>query len=94
MMELIAQRGLPLSGYGEKLFSTENADEEDKEADAIYDAIEERQDQRRKFHREKNEEAQLEEYRKERPKIQQQFAELKRGLEDVSNEEWANIPDV
>ena len=35
------------------------------------------QDERRKEHREKREREELEKYRKERPKIQQQFADLK-----------------
>jgi len=32
--------------------------------------------------------------RAERPKIQQQFADLKRGLSSVTDEEWENIPEV
>ncbi len=32
--------------------------------------------------------------RAERPKIQQQFADLKRGLAVVTDEEWENIPEV
>lgn len=36
----------------------------------------------------------MENYRKERPSIQQQFQELKRGLSTVSADEWANIPEV
>lgn len=31
---------------------------------------------------------------KERPKIQDQFADLKRGLNSVSAEEWENLPEV
>jgi len=33
-------------------------------------------------------------HRAERPKIQQQFADLKRGLSAVTDEEWENIPEV
>lgn len=33
-------------------------------------------------------------HRAERPKIQQQFADLKRGLSSVTDEEWDNIPEV
>lgn len=36
----------------------------------------------------------VEQYRRERPKIQQQFSDLKRMLADVSEEEWAAIPEV
>lgn len=32
--------------------------------------------------------------RAERPKIQAQFADLKRGLSAVSDAEWENLPDV
>jgi pre-mRNA-processing factor 6 len=32
--------------------------------------------------------------RAENPKIQQQFAHLKRELSTVTDEEWINIPDV
>lgn len=32
--------------------------------------------------------------RAERPKIQQQFADLKRGLSAVSDAEWENLPEV
>jgi pre-mRNA-processing factor 6 len=33
-------------------------------------------------------------HRAERPKIQQQFADLKRGLSAVTDEEWETIPEV
>jgi pre-mRNA-processing factor 6 len=33
-------------------------------------------------------------HRAERPKIQQQFADLKRGLAVVTDDEWENIPEV
>eukprot|EP00038_Savillea_parva_P031230 m.84021 g.84021 ORF g.84021 m.84021 type:complete len:994 (+) comp9576_c0_seq1:78-3059(+) len=82
------------TGYGGSLFSKGNFDKDDDEADSIYEAIEERQDERRKAHRERYEKEQLLKLRKERPKIQQQFADLKRQLTDVSMEEWANIPDA
>jgi pre-mRNA-processing factor 6 len=36
----------------------------------------------------------VEKYRQERPKIQQQFSDLKRQLGDVSYDEWMSIPDV
>ena len=36
----------------------------------------------------------MEKYRQERPKIQQQFSDLKRQLGDVSYDEWMSIPDV
>ena len=33
-------------------------------------------------------------HRAERPKIQQQFADLKRGLSVVTDQEWESIPEV
>lgn len=38
--------------------------------------------------------AQLEKYRQERPKIQQQFSDLRRALSSVSEDEWNSIPEV
>lgn len=46
------------------------------------------------FNREAREAAELTKHRAERPKIQQQFADLKRGLSVVTDEEWENIPEV
>jgi len=46
------------------------------------------------FHREAREQEELAKHRAERPKIQQQFADLKRGLAAVSDTEWENIPEV
>jgi len=36
----------------------------------------------------------VEKYRQERPKIQQQFSDLRRELQGVSESEWAAIPEV
>lgn len=44
--------------------------------------------------REAREKAEREEYERNNPKIQQQFADLKRALGSVSEEEWANLPEV
>ena len=45
-------------------------------------------------YREALENEELAKHRAERPKIQQQFADLKRGLSVVTDEEWENIPEV
>ena len=45
-------------------------------------------------YREAREEAELAKHRAERPKLQQQFVDLKRGLAAVTDEEWTNIPEV
>ncbi len=44
--------------------------------------------------REARENAEKEEYERNNPKIGQQFADLKRSLATVSDEDWANIPEV
>ena len=82
------------SGYGGSLFSKDPYDKDDEEADAIYEAIDRRMDEKRKDYREKRLQAELERYRQERPKIQQQFSDLKRELASVSESEWNNVPEV
>lgn len=82
------------SGYGGSLCGKDPYDEDDKEADQIYDAIDKRMDEKRKERREQKLKEDLEKYRQERPKIQQQFSDLKRNLAEVSEEEWMNIPEV
>lgn len=72
------------SGYGGSLFSKDPYDKDDAEADAIYEAIDKRMDEKRKEYREKRLREELERYRQERPKIQQQFSDLKRDLVRVS----------
>jgi pre-mRNA-processing factor 6 len=44
--------------------------------------------------REAREKQEREEYERNNPKIQQQFADLKRSLATISDDEWANIPEV
>lgn len=44
--------------------------------------------------REAREAQEREEYEANNPKIQQQFADLKRSLASVSEEDWANLPDA
>ncbi|KAH1016330.1 pre-mRNA-processing factor 6 [Dendroctonus ponderosae] len=82
------------SGYGGSLFSKDPYDKDDAEADAIYEAIDKRMDEKRKEYREKRLREELEKYRQERPKIQQQFSDLKRDLIQVSEDEWRHIPEV
>lgn len=53
-----------------------------------------RQDERRRTHREKKYKEAVEKLRKERPKIQQQFTDLKRQLAGITEDEWAAIPEV
>lgn len=82
------------SGYGGSLFSKDPYDKDDAEADAIYEAIDKRMDEKRKEYREKRLREELERYRQERPKIQQQFSDLKRDLAQVTEDEWKSVPEV
>ena len=53
-------------------------------ADEIYEMIDSKMDERRKIYREKKEQEMLQKYRDERPKIQEQFSDLKRQLKEVN----------
>jgi pre-mRNA-processing factor 6 len=93
------------------LFSSASNEEDDREAERIYDAVDEAMDSRRRARRyafqftictilltqssrEQREKEELARERSERPKIQQQFSDLKRGLSAVTDEEWETIPEV
>ncbi|KAL4998114.1 PRP1 splicing factor, N-terminal-domain-containing protein [Aspergillus recurvatus] len=76
------------------LFAYGQFDQEDDEADRIYREVDEKMDRRRKARREAREHQEREEYERKNPKIQQQFVDLKRSLASVSEDEWANLPEV
>ncbi|KAJ8094354.1 U4/U6 x U5 tri-snRNP complex subunit Prp1 [Marasmius tenuissimus] len=82
----------PDNEYG--LFAGTAYEQDDEEADKIYEAVDAAMDARRKARREAQEQEELAKYRAERPKIQQQFSDLKRGLSAVTDEEWESIPEV
>ena len=82
------------SGYGGSLFSKDPYDKDDEEADAIYESVDKRMDEKRKEYREAKLKKDLEKFRQERPKIQQQFTDLKRDLAAVTEEQWLKIPEV
>ncbi|KAL9622057.1 MAG: hypothetical protein Q9160_003556 [Pyrenula sp. 1 TL-2023] len=76
------------------LFAYGQYDREDDEADRIYQDVDEKMDRRRKQRREAREQQEREEFERNNPKIQQQFADLKRSLATVSDDDWASIPEV
>ncbi|KAI5119400.1 hypothetical protein M0805_005943 [Coniferiporia weirii] len=76
------------------LFAGMTYEADDEEADRIYELVDQNMDARRRARREAREQEELAKHRAERPKIQQQFADLKRGLSVVTDEEWENIPEV
>ena len=73
MHEILCQ----FSGYGGSLCSKDPYDKDDEEADMVYEAVDKRMDEKRKERREKKFQEEVEKYRQERPKIQQQFSDLK-----------------
>ncbi|KAK1749955.1 hypothetical protein QBC47DRAFT_310908 [Echria macrotheca] len=75
------------------LFAGGIYEKDDEEADRIWKEVDDKMARRRQKQREAREKADLEEYERKNPKIQQQFAGLKRALESVTDEEWANLPD-
>jgi len=81
-------------GYGGSLFKNDPYEKDDEEADEIYSSIDKRMDEKRKERRERRFQEEVDKYRQERPKIQQQFSDLKRKLADVTAEEWLNMPEV
>ncbi|KAI9725386.1 MAG: hypothetical protein M1828_003236 [Chrysothrix sp. TS-e1954] len=76
------------------LFAHGAYDRDDDEADRIYQDVDEKMDRRRKQRREAREKEERDEHERNNPKIQQQFADLKRALGTISNDEWANLPEV
>ncbi|GAO49931.1 hypothetical protein SAICODRAFT_97686 [Saitoella complicata NRRL Y-17804] len=77
------------------LFSSAPYDADDQEADNIYAAVDEKLARRTQKQREAREAEEREQERKEGlGGIQNQFADLKRGLAMVTDEEWAALPDA
>ncbi|CAN0914991.1 Protein STABILIZED1 [Linum grandiflorum] len=76
------------------LFDTKEYDEDDKEADAIYEGVAKHMDSRRKDRREARLKEEIEKYRASNPKITEQFADLKRKLHSMSANDWESIPDI
>lgn len=75
------------------LFASSVYEQDDEEADRIWENVDRQMDERRRKQREAREKAEMEEMRQKMPKIQAQFADLKRNLTSVSEEEWASLPE-
>ncbi|KAJ0052254.1 hypothetical protein Pint_02218 [Pistacia integerrima] len=67
------------------LFANSEYDEDDKEADAVWEAIDRREARLKQ---------EIEKYRASNPKITEQFADLKRKLYSLSADEWDSIPEI
>uniref|UniRef100_A0A0N4ZT01 Pre-mRNA-processing factor 6 n=1 Tax=Parastrongyloides trichosuri TaxID=131310 RepID=A0A0N4ZT01_PARTI len=81
-------------GYSGSLVARDPYEKDDEEADLIYQAIDDRLDERRKDHRQKIALEAKESFRKELPDFHQQFSDLTRQLASISESEWLAIPDV
>ena len=75
------------------LFATAVYEKDDEEADRIWDSVDRHMDERRRKQREIREAVEREAIRQSQPKIQAQFADLKRNLASVSESEWASLPE-
>eukprot|EP01053_Blabericola_migrator_P013053 Blabericola_migrator_1__13052@NODE_87_length_14713_cov_55_061450_g78_i0_p2_GENE_NODE_87_length_14713_cov_55_061450_g78_i0NODE_87_length_14713_cov_55_061450_g78_i0_p2_ORF_typecomplete_len1041_score228_21PRP1_N/PF06424_12/1_3e42Suf/PF05843_14/0_0027Suf/PF05843_14/0_18Suf/PF05843_14/0_18Suf/PF05843_14/4_6e06Suf/PF05843_14/7_3e11Suf/PF05843_14/0_19TPR_15/PF13429_6/11TPR_15/PF13429_6/0_0012TPR_15/PF13429_6/0_021TPR_15/PF13429_6/1_5e11TPR_15/PF13429_6/0_91TPR_15/PF13429_6/0_1TPR_19/PF14559_6/1_3TPR_19 len=82
------------TGYNENLFKDSEYDEDDRQADILYDAIDVAMDTRRRSRREKRLKEELAKKRAQNPTIHQQFADLKQALTSVTREEWEALPDI
>lgn len=67
------------TGYGGALFGDTPYEQDDKEADAIWEAVDDRMDMRRKERREALEREELRKYRSKLPTLHSQFSDIKRG---------------
>ncbi|KAJ7097220.1 PRP1 splicing factor, N-terminal-domain-containing protein [Mycena belliarum] len=76
------------------LFAGTIYEADDEEADQIFARVDGAMESRRKARREAREAKERQKARVDRPKIQEQFSDLKRGLSAVTDEEWGNLPEV
>ncbi len=77
-----------VGGYSDRPFDKDPLDNDDEEADRIYEAVDERMSQKRKRS------AQDDLPQDSRQKIALQFTELKEKLADVTEDQWMAIPEV
>lgn len=84
------------SGYFARggLFNDVPYDKEDEEADKVFAEIDDKMDSKRKRRRELKMLEDLKVARRSRPKITDQFADLKNDLKGISAAEWEGIPDI
>ncbi|KAK9279440.1 hypothetical protein L1049_013119 [Liquidambar formosana] len=76
------------------LFASAEYDEEDKEADEIWESVDKRMESRRKDWRETRLKQEIDEDKTSNPKIAKQFVGLKRELYALSEQEWDSIPEI
>uniref|UniRef100_A0A1D2A2C6 Pre-mRNA-processing factor 6 n=1 Tax=Auxenochlorella protothecoides TaxID=3075 RepID=A0A1D2A2C6_AUXPR len=83
-----------LGNDGGVLAGTGAYDDEDREADAVWDQVEDRMDERRREHRDARMKEELERFRAANPRIGDLFTDLKRGLAELDASAWEAIPEI
>ncbi|WVN88097.1 uncharacterized protein L203_103297 [Cryptococcus depauperatus CBS 7841] len=76
------------------LFAGTVYEADDEEADRVWDSVDARMDARRKARREAAEAKAAAEDRARNPKLQTQFADLKRSLSSLKDQDWDAIPEA
>ncbi|EIW70840.1 hypothetical protein TREMEDRAFT_61351 [Tremella mesenterica DSM 1558] len=76
------------------LFAGTVYEADDEEADKIWDSVDERMDARRKARRDAAEATAAEKERAKNPKLQTQFADLKRSMSTLKDSDWNAIPEA
>jgi pre-mRNA-processing factor 6 len=76
------------------LFAGTVYEADDEEADRIWESVDERMESRRRSKREAAEAEAAAKERARNPKIQTQFADLKRNLATLKDEDWLSIPEA
>ncbi|EGC29393.1 hypothetical protein DICPUDRAFT_51299 [Dictyostelium purpureum] len=74
--------------------SNKSYDQDDKEADEIWDAIDSKMDSRRKKRKDEKEKQRQQEQKSSRPIIQQQLSDLKQDLSTITDDQWSSLPDA
>ncbi|EKX73881.1 conserved hypothetical protein [Theileria equi strain WA] len=83
-----------LNCENEQLFKDVEIDDEDLEAESVYNLIDAKMDQRRKSHREGKIKDEILKMRSEKPTISQQLEHFKRDLMTLTKDEWESIPEI
>ncbi|XP_953980.1 pre-mRNA splicing factor (U5 snRNP-associated), putative [Theileria annulata] len=78
----------------EQLFKDAEYDDDDREADLVYEAIDAKMDERRKSRREQSLKSEITKLRSEKPTIHEQLAQYKRNLSTLTKEDWESIPYI
>lgn len=82
------------NGTESGLFKQENLDDEDEEADNVYDQVERYLEEKRAKQRNSTNKKVIDEFQKNNNSIKGMFADLKKDLSSVQKHEWMNIPEI